>query len=342
MTIQGAIAKVISGENLAEEEAEEVMSCIMEGEATPAQIAGLLVGLRMKGETPEEVTAFARVMRRKATRVKTKRRNLVDTCGTGGDGTHTFNISTAAAFVVAGAGVPVAKHGNRSVSSRCGSADVLKKIGVNIEASVGTVVRCIDEIGIGFLYAPLLHSAMKYAIGPRRELGVRTVFNILGPLTNPAGASSQVLGVFSPQLTGLMAQALANLGARRAFVVHGDGMDEISLTGKTVIAEVRDGMIQTYLISPEELGMQRTRIEEFVVSSPDESAGMMLDVLKGKRGPRRDIVVLNAAAGIIAGGKAESFDEGIKLAEEAIDSGRALEKLNRLIQLTNEEIEGEA
>jgi anthranilate phosphoribosyltransferase len=341
MTIQEAISRVVSGENLSGAEAEAVMNSIMEGEATPAQIAGLLVGLRMKGETPEEVTAFARVMRRKATKIETRRENLVDTCGTGGDGTHTFNISTAAAFVVAGAEVPVAKHGNRSVSSRCGSADVLKEMGVNIEAPVETVARCIDEIGIGFLYAPMLHKAMKHAIGPRRELGIRTVFNILGPLTNPAGATSQVLGVFSPHLTVLMAQTLANLGSRRAFVVHGDGMDEISLCGKTVVAEVNEGRIQSYLISPEDFGMQRTGMDEFVVSSPRESAEMILGVLRGERGPRRDIVLLNAAAGIMAGGKAESFNEAISFAEEAIDSGRALEKLTRLVELTNEELEGE-
>lgn len=336
-TIKDAISKVVEGEDLKSAEAEAVMEQIMDGRATPAQIAGLLVGLRMKGETPEEVTAFARVMRRKAKRIKTRHENLVDTCGTGGDGTHTFNISTAAAFVVAGAGVPVAKHGNRSVSSRCGSADVLKQLGVNIEADPETVSRCLDEIGIGFLYAPLFHPAMKHAIGPRRELGIRTVFNILGPLTNPAGANAQVLGVYSPELTGLMARSLARLGVKRAFVVHGEGMDEMTTTGETIVAEVEEGRIRSYVVSPEDFGFERARVEDLAVSSPEESAEVILGVLKGRKGPHRDVVLLNAAAGIVAGGRAADLEEGIKLAEESIDSGAALRKLEMLIEMTNEE-----
>ncbi len=261
--IKEAISKVVDGENLTEEEAIATMNEIMSGEATPAQIASFITALRLKGETIEEITGCARVMREKATRISTNHPLVVDTCGTGGDGAHTFNISTTAAFVVAGAGVPVAKHGNRSVSSSCGSADVLKALGVNIEVEPDVVSNCINEIGIGFLFAPLLHGAMKYAIGPRREIGIRTIFNILGPLTNPASAQAQVLGVYDGSLTEPLAQVLNNLGSTRVFVVHGeDGLDEITTTTNTRISELADGVVRTYTLSPTEFGFltQKLRI----------------------------------------------------------------------------------
>ncbi|MFH2011303.1 MAG: anthranilate phosphoribosyltransferase [Pseudomonadota bacterium] len=334
--ISKAIEKVIEGINLSETEMVEVMNQIMGGEATPAQIASFITALRMKGETVEEITGAARVMREKAIKIKTNSPIVIDTCGTGGDGANTFNISTTSAFVAAGAGITVAKHGNRSVSSNCGSADVLKALGVNIEADTNTVERCLNENGIGFLFAPLLHGAMKYAIGPRREIGIRTVFNILGPLTNPAEASVQLIGIYSKELTEKIAAVLCNLGSKHAFVVHGeDGLDEISLTTKTKVSELKNGKVDTYWIKPEDFNMKPCRSEDLLGGNPEENAGITLGVLKGEKGPKRDIVLLNTAAAIVAGGKAETFAEGIMVAEESIDSGSAMKKLDGLVRMSN-------
>lgn len=330
------IEKVINGQHLTEAEAASVMDQIMTGGATDAQIGSLLTALRIKGETVEEITGFAKVMREKATHIDCQDSPLVDTCGTGGDASGTFNISTVSAFVAAGAGVKVAKHGNRSVSSRCGSADLLKEFGVNIEVEPDVVVRCIDDIGIGFLFAPLLHGAMKYAIGPRREMGVRTVFNILGPLTNPAGASAQVLGVYAGHLTEPVAGVLSRLGCQRAYIVHGqDGLDEITTTTGTQVSEVLDGDIRQYIIHPEEFGIPRTDPDQLKGGGPEENAGIALGILKGEGGPKRDIVLLNAGAAIAAAGLADSIQEGIPLAEESLGSGAALDKLEQLKAVTN-------
>ena len=334
--IKEAIAKVVEKKDLREDEMVSVMREIMEGEATPAQIAAFITALRMKGETVDEITGAARVMREKALKVKTKASVVVDTCGTGGDESFTFNISTAAAFVAAGAGLTVAKHGNRSVSSKSGSADVLKSLGVNIEAEVQKVEECLDSIGIGFLFAPLMHGAMKYAAPVRREIGIRTIFNILGPLTNPAGARYQVLGVYRSELTEVLANVLKNLGSTRAFVVSGnDGLDEMTLTSETKVSELKDGKVKTYSIKPEEFGMTRCKLFELQGGEPDDNARIISAILKGDKGPKRDVVVLNAAAAIVASGMAKDMKEGIKLAEEAIDSGKALEKLEKLIEITS-------
>ena len=334
--VKEAIAKVVEKKDLTEDEMASVMREIMEGEATPAQIASIITALRMKGETVDEITGAARVMREKALKVKTKASVVVDTCGTGGDESFTFNISTAAAFVAAGAGLTVAKHGNRSVSSKSGSADVLKSLGVNIEAEVERVEECLDNIGIGFLFAPMMHGAMKYAAPVRREIGIRTIFNILGPLTNPAGARYQVLGVYRSELTEVLANVLKNLGSTRAFVVSGnDGLDEMTLTSETKVSELKDGKVKTYSIKPEEFGMTRCKLFELQGGEPDDNARIISAILKGDKGPKRDVVVLNAAAAIVASGMAKDMKEGIKLAEEAIDSGKALEKLEKLIEITN-------
>ncbi len=334
--IKEAIAKIVERKDLTEDEMVSVMREIMEGEATPAQIAAFISSLRMKGETVDEITGAARVMREKALKVKTKASVVVDTCGTGGDESFTFNISTAAAFVAAGAGLTVAKHGNRSVSSKSGSADVLKSLGVNIEAEVERVEECLDNIGIGFLFAPLMHGAMKYAAPVRREIGIRTIFNILGPLTNPAGAQYQVLGVYRSELTEVLANVLKNLGSARAFVVSGnDGLDEMTLTTETKVSELKDGKVNTYSIKPEEFGMTRCKLFELQGGEPDDNARIIREILKGDKGAKRDVVVLNAAAAIAASGKTKEMKEGIKLAEEAIDSGKAMEKLEKLIEITS-------
>ena len=333
--MKDVLEKVIGGRDLSEAEASSVMDHIMTGNATDAQIGSFLTALRIKGETVEEITGFARVMREKATPIVCRGSPLVDTCGTGGDASGTFNISTVSAFVAAGAGVKVAKHGNRSVSSRCGSADVLKALGVNIEAGPEVVARCIDTIGIGFLFAPFLHGAMKYAIGPRREMGIRTVFNILGPLTNPAGASAQVLGVYAPHLTESMAGVLHRLGCRRAYVVHGlDGLDEISTVAGTHVSEIIDGAVRNYTIQPEDFGMSRTEAEQLKGGGPEENAGIALKILKGMNGPKRNIVLLNAGAAIAAAELADTIQDGIPLAEESLKSGAALEKLEQLTKIT--------
>lgn len=329
------ISKVVDGQSLTESEMACAMGIIMDGKATPAQIASFLTALRMKGETVEEITGAARIMREKAQRVKCNAPVIIDTCGTGGDGTHTFNISTLSAFISAGAGLIVAKHGNRSVSSRCGSADVLKELGVNIEAPLEVMEECLERIGIAFLFAPNLHRAMKHAIGPRREMGIRTIFNILGPLTNPAFANAQVVGVYNPDLTETIAQALGKLGNKRAMVVHGEGLDEITLCGETKVSQYANGEIKTFRIKPEDFGFKRCSIEELKGGDPSVNAQIMLSLLKGEKGPRRDVTLMNAAAALYVGEKVGDINEGIKLAAEVIDSGAALEKLNQLIKLTN-------
>ena len=334
--IKEAIAKVVTRTNLAEAEAEAVMREIMQGEATDAQIAAYIVSLRMKGETVEEITGSARVMREKAVPIRLDARYQVDTCGTGGDMAHTFNISTTVAFVVAGAGVTVAKHGNRSVSSKSGSADVLQALGVNIEIPSHRVEESLREVGIGFLFAPMMHQAMKYAIGPRREVGIRTIFNVLGPLTNPARVTAQIMGVYAPELTSPLAQALGNLGAVRAFVVHGmDGLDEITITGKTKVSEFSRGVVKEYDIQPSDFGMQCGTAADLKGGDAKDNAAITINVLKGQKGTRRDIVLLNAAAGLVASGKATDFKDGIGIAAESIDSGAAMKKLEQLKAFTN-------
>jgi anthranilate phosphoribosyltransferase len=329
--IQDIIRKLLERDNLTEEESAAAMTWVMEGQATPAQIAGLLVALRMKGETVEEITGFARVMRDKAVSVKPQRRPLADTCGTGGDRVKTFNVSTAAAFVVAGAGVAVAKHGNRSVTSKCGSADVLEALDVTIEMGPDDVARCIDEVGIGFMFAPRFHPAMKHAAPVRRELGARTVFNLLGPLTNPARATAQVLGVPGPEWAEPLAQVLSRLGVARAFVVHGAcGVDEISISGETLVHEVRDGDVTSYSVTPEDVGLRRAAPESVSGGGAKENARVLAGILEGDTGPKRDMVLLNAAAAIVAGERAADLAEGVAIAAEAIDSGAALARLRHL------------
>ncbi|HWO43507.1 MAG TPA: anthranilate phosphoribosyltransferase [Candidatus Eisenbacteria bacterium] len=335
MHIREAIERLVNRVDLAEAEMVAVMDQIMTGDATPLQVASFLTALRMKGETVQEITGAARVMREKAHRVRIDGGPVLDTCGTGGDQKGTFNISTTSAFVVAGAGVKVAKHGNRSVSSQSGSADVLAALGVRIDAPKERVEACIAEVGIGFLFAPLLHEAMKYAVQPRRDIGIRTIFNLLGPLTNPAMATHQLIGLYSGALVGVIARVLKNLGSARAMVVHGlEGLDEISLCGPTRVAELRDGEITEYTITPEQLGLKACGLDELRCSGAEESAAIVRRVLAGDKGPARDIVLLNSGAALYVSGKAASLDKGIRLAEESIDSGKAREKLERLAQLT--------
>lgn len=343
------IRKVVEREDLAEGEMIDAMEAIMGGEATHAQMAAFLAGLRMKGETVDEIVGAARVMREHATPVRPRsavsidrdeinveEETIVDTCGTGGSGTNTFNISTTTAFVLAGAGVRVAKHGNRAVSSRCGSADVLEALGVNVDVTPEVVEECLGTIGIGFLYAPLLHSAMKHVAPVRREMGIRTIFNVLGPLTNPARASCQVLGVYRDDLTGTLARVLGRLGSRRAFVVHGsDGMDEITLTGPTRVAELRDGEVREYELRPEDFGLAAVPPERLRGGDAAENARIVRAVLEGEEGPRRDVVLLNAAAALVVSGAAPDLAAGLGAAREVIDSGRALEKLRLLAEATN-------
>jgi anthranilate phosphoribosyltransferase len=347
MKITEAIKTVVSGMDLSAEQAEAVLEQIMTAQCTDAQIASLLTALRMKGETVAELTGFAKVMRRKAARVNphrsvaaeiadTDREALIDTCGTGGDVSGSFNVSTAAAFVVAGAGVRVAKHGNRSVSSQCGSADVVEALGVKIELAPERIGECIDEVGIGFLHAPLLHSAMKYVALARREMGIRTIFNMLGPLTNPAGANVQVVGVYAAHLTELLAQVLGELGSRRALVVHGsDGLDEISITAKSKITDLNNGNVSTYDISPEDFGLRRATLTEIQGGDAQQNSEIIRGVLRGRPGARRDIVLLNAAAALVASNKVVDLSEGLLAAASSIDSGRAMQKLEMLIEFTN-------
>ena len=344
--IREAIQQVMAGNALTEAEMVGTMNEIMEGKTTDAQIACFLTALRLKGETIEEITGATRAMRAKATPVPTLHKpdlqatpkvpRLVDTCSTGGTGLNHFNISTTSAIVTAGAGVPVAKHGNRGVTRQSGSANVLMALGVNIEISPEHVGRCIDEVGIGFLFAPTLHGAMKYAIGPRREIGIRTIFNALGPLTNPAGAQAQVLGVYAPELTEIHANVLNNLGCQHAFVVHGeDGLDEITTTTTTRVSELQNGAVKTYTLDPTTLGIPRAEPEALLGGAPEENAEVIINILKGEKGPKRDITVLNAGAAIVASGKADSLDAGIELASESIDSGAALAKLEGLKAVSN-------
>ncbi len=331
--IREAIAGIVRGEDLRETEMMSVMKEIMEGEATPAQIAAFMTALRIKGETVDEVTGAARIMRQKATRIDARSSVVVDTCGTGGDGRSTFNISTTAAFVVAAAGLTVAKHGNRAVSSGCGSADVLEALGVKIDAAPEIVEECLQQIGIGFLFAPRLHGAMKYAISPRREIGIRTIFNMLGPLTNPAGATAQLIGVYDPKLTEMFAGVLKNLGTKRAFIVHGaNGLDEATVTGPTRVAELKEGLITTYDINPVELFGGISDSTDLRGGDAEANARITTAILSGEPGACRGIVVLNAALAIVAGGKSGTIKEGIAVAEGCIDSGAALKKLRELIE----------
>jgi len=333
--IREALGKIVSGMDLTADEAREVMMEIMQGEATQAQIGAFLAALRMKGETAEEIAGCARAMRENAIAVRPERRGVVDTCGTGGDGSGTFNISTTVAFVAAGAGVAVAKHGNRSVSSKCGSADLLQALGVNLQVSAAQAARCIDEVGIGFLFAPQFHPAMKHALGPRQEIGLRTVFNILGPLCNPAGAARQLLGVYDGSLTGLMAEVLLSLGTEHAFVVHGaDGLDELSTTGTNRVSRVHGGKIETFDVDPRALGLPPARLSDLAGGAAEENAAATRAILDGQAGPKRDVVLLNAAAVLVAGDKAGNLEEGLALAAEAIDSGKAREKLGMLVELS--------
>ncbi|HKP84892.1 MAG TPA: anthranilate phosphoribosyltransferase [Blastocatellia bacterium] len=347
MKITEAIKNTVDRRDLSVEEAEAVLDQIMTGQCSDAQIAALLTALRMKGETVGELTGFARVMRRKAAAVRprlqvstgmggTEREALIDTCGTGGDVSGSFNISTATAFVVAGCGVRVAKHGNRSVSSQCGSADVVEALGVKIEMEPERIAQAIDEVGIGFLHAPLLHEAMKYVAAARRQMGIRTIFNMLGPLTNPAGASAQVIGVYAAHLTEVLAEVLKALGTARALVVHGgDGLDEVTISSESKITELKNGALKTYTVSPEDFGLRRGTLEEIRGGDARQNRQIILEVLGGISGPRRDVVLLNAAAALVACDRANDFKEGARLAADSIDSGKAMAKLERLVEFTN-------
>lgn len=334
--IEQALRKIAAREDLTREEMAKAMEEIADGVATPAQIGALLLGLRVKGETAEEILGAAETMRARVDRVAVNREVFVDTCGTGGDGRSTFNISTAAAFVVAGAGVCVAKHGNRAVSSRCGSADVLVALGVNVDAPKAVVERCIGEVGIGFLFAPRLHPAFKVAAAIRKELGLRTVFNLLGPLANPALARHQVMGVFDARWVPVLGKVLSALGARRAFVVHGDGLDEISTSGATHVAEVRGDSVETYEISPEALGLKRSEVADIAGGDAEHNARMIRDVLGGQQGAAADAVVANAAAALVAGHAASSLREGVEVAQASIKSGAATQKLKDLARMSSE------
>lgn len=333
MSLQDAIKKLSNQQNLTFDEAQAAMQAIMTGEATPSQIGAYLMGLRLKGETIDEIAASAKVMREVANDPLVNVDGVVDTCGTGGDGANTFNISTTVAFVVAGAGVPVAKHGNRSVSSKSGSADVLRELGVNLDITPQQAGQCVDEVGIGFLFAPAFHPAMKHAIGPRREMGVRTIFNILGPLTNPAGAKRQLMGVFDKNLTEPLANVLKELGSEAVFVVHGEGgLDEMTITGDSYVSELRDGTVKSYTVSPEGLGLTKANIDDLRGGEPPLNAQITRDILAGKGTPaQREMTMLNAAAALVAGGKADSLSEGLNLAAEILDSQKALQKLDALV-----------
>jgi len=342
--IREAIIKVVEEKDLSPKEMDGVFTEIMSGIAEPAQIAAFITALRLKGETVNEITAAAKVMRKLAANIDVRssvdidrdeinmeKETILDTCGTGGTGTNTFNISTTVAFVVAGCGVKVAKHGNRSASSACGSADVLEALGVDINLSPEEVKDCIKSIGIGFMYAPVFHKAMKYAVPVRRAIGIRTIFNLLGPLSNPANATCQVLGVYDKDLTPVMANVLGMLKLKRAFVVHGlDVLDEISITGPTQVSELKSGKVRTYRITPEQFGLKRSTLKAIAGGDAKKNAEIILSVLKGKKGPRRDVVLLNTAYALLASAAAKNTKSAIALAERSIDSGRAMEKLNKL------------
>lgn len=333
MDIKTAINEVISGNDLSRADMHVVMKTIMQGEATPAQIGGLLVALRLKGESIDEITAAAEVMRELAEKVNVDKTHLVDTCGTGGDGANTFNISTTSAFVVAASGAKVAKHGNRSVSSKSGSADVLEAAGVNLELNAEQVESCVENVGIGFMFAPMHHSAMKHAIGPRRELGIRTLFNVLGPLTNPAGAPNQVIGVFSNDWLDPLSETLKQLGSKHVLVVHAeDGLDEISISAKTHIAELKNGQIEQHIISPVDFDLELQDISKLAVNGVDDSLNVMNSVLDNTEGAAKDIVCLNAGAAIYAAGLADSIKDGVSAAQATLASGAARQKLDQLIK----------
>lgn len=333
MDIKKAIARVVEKKDLTAPEMHSVFASIMGGKATPSQIGAFITALRMKGESVDEITAAAKVMREKAVKIRPGAGVIVDTCGTGGTGTRVFNVSTASAFVLAGCGVKVAKHGNRSASSSCGSADVLEELGVNINLPFKATEKMVKEIDLGFMFAPLFHGAMKYAIGPRKEIGVRTIFNLLGPLCNPAGASYQVMGVYDPDLTEVIAKVLKKLGARRAFVVHGAGpLDEVSISGKTKVSELKSGRVRTYYVSPGDFGIKRSPLKDVKGGSPKKNAAMIKKVLKGAKGPARDIVLANAALALVACGKAKGLKSGVEKAACSIDSGEAMEKLRQLVR----------
>jgi anthranilate synthase/phosphoribosyltransferase len=336
VTVPAAIAVATSGGSLTEAQASEVMGLVMDGEATPAQIASLVTAMRMKGETVDEITGFARAMRARATPIRPRATGLLDTCGTGGDGLSTFNISTTTAFVVAGAGVPIAKHGNRAVSSKSGSADVLEALGVRIDIAPDEMARCIDEVGVGFLFAQALHASMRHAGGPRREIAIRTVFNILGPLTNPAGATRQLLGVYDPKLVPVLAEVAGRLGAVRVMVVHGHpGMDEVSASGPTTVAEFVDGAVRTYELDPESVGIAKISPRTIVGGDAEFNAQIVRDVLRGVHGPARDTTLMNAAAALMVAGRAQDLAEGVAIARESIDSGSALARLEALVVLSH-------
>ena len=330
------LKKLAQGETLTVEQAREAFELIMTGQASEAQIGALLMGIAQRGPTVDEITGAAMAMREKCIKIDAPP-DSIDTCGTGGDGSHTFNISTCAALIAAGASAHIAKHGNRSATSRSGSAEVLAELGVNIEAPPAVVSRCISEVGVGFMFAPKLHPAMKHAVGPRRQLGIVTIFNVLGPLTNPAGARRQLLGVFDGKYTQLLAEVLRNLGSQRVMIVHGtDGLDEISTIGPTQISELRDGQIQTYQLRPEQFGLRRATLADLQVEGPQQSAAAVREILEGKPGPKRDIALLNAAAALYVAGIAENLSHGLEAAAKAIDSGRAAQVLEELVRLSNE------
>lgn len=338
MEMRQAIDRVVKGKDLSIQESMDVMNQIMEGEATPAQTASFLTALRMKSETLDEMIGCAKVLQEKAQRIRPKAGNYIDLVGTGGDGTNTFNISTTTVFVVAAGGVPVAKHGNRAVSSKSGSADVLEELGVNIMLSPEQVEACVDEIGIGFMFAQRFIPKMKHVSPVRKELGIRTIFNILGPLSNPSGAKAQVIGVFNPKLTDPYAQAMRALGVERAIVMNGlDGMDEFTVSADTMVSEIKNGHVINYRISPEQFGLERAMKEELTGGDAKLNAMITKDILSGTKGPKRDIVLLNAAYGLYAGGAVESIEDGIDLAREAIDSGKAMAKLEAMIAFTNKQ-----
>jgi anthranilate phosphoribosyltransferase len=334
--IQQAIARLVDRQSLTDGEAEAVMHEIMEGHTTAAQIAAYVTSLRIKGETVDEITGSARAMRAKAMPIQPTAAIVVDTCGTGGDGAGTFNVSTTVAFVLAGAGLTVAKHGNRAVTSRCGSADVLTALGVRVDLPPQRVEECINEIGVGFLFAPIFHSAMKHAATARQEIGIRTIFNLLGPLTNPARATIQILGVYEESLTDTLAKVLMNLGARHCYVVHGmDGLDEITLTTRTRVTEAKGSRITSYFVGPGDFGVERCRLKDLSGGDAEENARITRDILEGRQGPRQDLVLVNAAPAFVAGGKAQTLQEGVEKARAVIRSGKAMEKLETLIKWTN-------
>jgi len=331
------LTKIIRKENLTETEMAEMITDIFSGTITDAQIGAFLGALATKGETVEEVAGAARAMRKKAVRIQTPASTVIDTCGTGGDSAGTFNISTTTAFVVAGCDVTVAKHGNRSITSKCGSADLLEGLGIKIDIDPEVTEEAVSEVGIGFLFAPKYHGAMKYAANARKEIGIRSIFNMLGPLTNPAGANCQLLGVFAPELTEMFANALQLLGTKKALVVHGhDGLDEISVCAPTRVSELKDGMVTTYDINPEQFFGTIADSNDIVGGDPTENAIITKNILNGEKGPKRDVVLINAAAALIAASRTETMEEGISLAETSVDSGAALSKLEALITFTNE------